>query len=69
MGAVPDARAAGTDTRRIFTVANVARGLARRIDELPALWVDGDIGDLNRNDRWASPSSRCAIPTRARRCR
>ena len=39
MGAVPEARAAGADTRRIFTVANVARGLARRIDELPAVWV------------------------------
>jgi exodeoxyribonuclease VII large subunit len=54
MGAVPDARAAGTDSRRIFTVANVARGLARRIDELPAVWVCGDLSELNRNDRWAT---------------
>ena len=54
MGAVPDARAASTDSRRIFTVANVARGLARRIDELPAVWVSGDLSELNRNDRWAT---------------
>ena len=54
MGAVPEARAAGADTRRIFTVANVARGLARRIDELPAVWVSGDLSELNRNDRWAT---------------
>jgi exodeoxyribonuclease VII large subunit len=30
----------------VYSVANVNRGLARRIDELPALWVEGEIGDL-----------------------
>ncbi len=35
--------------RRVYTVANVNRGLARRIDELPALWVEGEIGDLRYN--------------------
>jgi hypothetical protein len=32
MSAVPEAQLPGLDGRRIFTVANVARGLARRID-------------------------------------
>ena len=54
MSAVPDAQLPGTETRRIFTVANVTRGLARRIDELPAIWVSGDLSELNRNDRWAT---------------
>src|SRR3954462_15933494 len=35
-----------TSERRVYTVANVNRGLARRVDELPALWVEGEIGDL-----------------------
>src|SRR4051794_31541971 len=43
--------AAGADVpvapaRRVYSVANVNRGLARRIDDLPALWVEGEIGDL-----------------------
>jgi exodeoxyribonuclease VII large subunit len=38
--------------RRVYTVANVNRGLARRIDELPALWVEGEIGDLRYNPRF-----------------
>jgi exodeoxyribonuclease VII large subunit len=54
VGAAPDATAAGADARRVFTVANVARGLTRRIDELPAVWVSGDLSELNRNDRWAT---------------
>ena len=44
----------GIDARRVFTVANVTRGLARRIDELPTIWVAGDLAELNRNDRWAT---------------
>jgi exodeoxyribonuclease VII large subunit len=35
--------------RRVYTVANVNRGLARRVDELPALWVQGEIGNLRYN--------------------
>jgi exodeoxyribonuclease VII large subunit len=54
MSALSDAQLPGTDGRRIFTVANVARGLARRIDELPTIWVAGDLSELNRNDRWAT---------------
>jgi exodeoxyribonuclease VII large subunit len=54
VSAVPETRPSGGDARRIFTVANVARGLARRIDELPTVWVSGDLSELNRNDRWAT---------------
>jgi exodeoxyribonuclease VII large subunit len=38
--------------RRVYTVANVNRGLARRVDELPALWVEGEIGDLRYNPKF-----------------
>jgi exodeoxyribonuclease VII large subunit len=37
------------EERRVYTVANVNRGLARRIDELPSLWVQGEIGNLRYN--------------------
>jgi exodeoxyribonuclease VII large subunit len=40
------AEATAAPARRVYSVANVNRGLARRIDELPALWVEGEIGDL-----------------------
>ena len=40
------AEAPDAPARRVYSVANVNRGLARRIDELPALWVEGEIGDL-----------------------
>jgi exodeoxyribonuclease VII large subunit len=38
--------------RRVYTVANVNRGLARRVDDLPALWVEGEIGDLRYNPKF-----------------
>jgi exodeoxyribonuclease VII large subunit len=44
--------AATAPARRVYTVANVNRGLARRIDELPALWVEGEIGDLRYNPKF-----------------
>ena len=40
------AEATVAPARRVYSVANVNRGLARRIDDLPALWVEGEIGDL-----------------------
>ena len=43
------AEAPEAPARRVYTVANVNRGLARRIDELPQLWVEGEIGDLRYN--------------------
>jgi exodeoxyribonuclease VII large subunit len=44
-----DAAASEAPARRVYTVANVNRGLARRIDELQPLWVEGEIGDLRHN--------------------
>ena len=38
--------------RRVYSVANVNRGLARRVDDLPALWVEGEIGDLRYNPKF-----------------
>ena len=43
---------AAAPARRVYTVANVNRGLARRIDELPPLWVEGEIGDLRHNPKF-----------------
>ena len=39
--------------RRVYSGANVNRGLARRIDELPALGVEGEIGDLRYNPKFS----------------
>jgi exodeoxyribonuclease VII large subunit len=44
---------AGTE-RRVFSVANVNRGLARAIDRLPAIWVEGELCELSRHERWAT---------------
>ena len=48
----PRLRSAAASERRVYTVANVNRGLARRVDELPALWVEGEIGDLRYNPKF-----------------
>ena len=34
------------------SVANVNRELARRIDDQPALWVEGEIGNLRHNPKF-----------------
>ena len=53
--------------RRVYTVANVNRGPARRVDELPALWVEGEIGDLRYNPKFGFTFLTLRDPTRAQR--
>ena len=38
--------------RRLYSVANVNRGLARRLDDLPAIWVEGELAECNVNPAW-----------------
>src|SRR5205807_9337652 len=44
---------AGTE-RRVFSVANVNRGLARAVDRLPAIRVEGELCEVSRHERWAT---------------
>ena len=38
--------------RRVYSVANVNRGLARYLDKLDQVWVSGDVSELSRNPSW-----------------
>ena len=38
--------------RRVYSVANVNRGLARYLDKLDQVWVAGDVSELSRNPSW-----------------
>ncbi len=38
--------------RRVYSVANVNRGLARYLDKLDQIWVAGDVSELSRNPSW-----------------
>ncbi len=40
--------------RRVYTVAAFNRGIAMHLGKLPALWVEGEVTELRRNDAWAS---------------
>lgn len=40
--------------RRVYTVAAFNRGVGMHLAKLPALWVEGEITELRRNDAWAS---------------
>jgi exodeoxyribonuclease VII large subunit len=38
--------------RRVFSVSGFNRGIAWYLKRLPAVWVEGEIAELRRNDRW-----------------
>ena len=40
--------------RKVYTVASFNRGVATWIERLPALWVEGEVTELRRQDRWQS---------------
>ena len=42
----------GSPARRVYSVANVNRGLARYLDKLDQIWVSGDVSELSRNPSW-----------------
>jgi exodeoxyribonuclease VII large subunit len=42
------------DDRKVFSVASFNEGVARWIGKLPSVWVEGEVTELRRHERWAS---------------
>src|SRR4029079_9783512 len=42
------------DDRIVYSVASFNRGVAQWLSRLPTLWVEGEVTELKRHDRWAS---------------
>ena len=40
--------------RKVFTVPAFNRGIGMHLGRLPALWVEGEVTELRRNDAWAN---------------
>lgn len=40
--------------RKVYTVSAFNRGIARYLGRLPAVWVEGEVTELRRNDAWAT---------------
>lgn len=40
--------------RRVYTVASFNKGVASWLQRLPTVWVEGEVTELRRHDRWAS---------------
>ena len=40
--------------RKVFTVSAFNRGIGMHLCRLPALWVEGEVTELRRNDAWAN---------------
>ncbi len=42
------------DDRTVYSVAAFNRGVAQWLGRLPSLWVEGEVTELRRHERWAS---------------
>ena len=42
------------DDRTVYSVAAFNRGVAQWLGRLPTLWVEGEVTELRRHDRWAT---------------
>ena len=40
--------------RKVYTVAGFNRGVAEWLARLPTLWIEGEVTELRRHERWAS---------------
>ena len=40
--------------RKVYTVSSFNRGIATYLGRLPAVWVDGEVTELRRNEAWAN---------------
>jgi exodeoxyribonuclease VII large subunit len=40
--------------RKVYTVSSFNRGVARFLGRLPAVWVEGEVTELRRNEAWAT---------------
>ncbi|MDX6479848.1 MAG: exodeoxyribonuclease large subunit [Gaiellaceae bacterium] len=42
------------DDRTVYSVASFNQGVGRWLTKLPSVWVEGELTELKRHDRWAS---------------
>ena len=56
--------------RKVYSVANFNRGVSRVLGKLQTVWVEGEVTELRRHDRWASvfftlkdPEDGSCVPT------
>jgi exodeoxyribonuclease VII large subunit len=42
------------DERTVYSVASFNEGVGRWLNKLPSVWVEGEVTELKRHDRWAS---------------
>jgi exodeoxyribonuclease VII large subunit len=42
------------DDRTVYSVASFNRGVAQWLSKLPTLWVEGEVTELKRHERWAT---------------
>ncbi len=42
------------DGRKIFSVRAFNQGVGSWLERLPTVWVEGEVTELRRQDRWAS---------------
>ena len=42
------------DERTVYSVASFNEGVGRWLGKLPSVWVEGEVTELRRHDRWAS---------------
>jgi exodeoxyribonuclease VII large subunit len=51
---MPKVEALPYDDRTVYSVAAFNRGVAQWLGRLPTVWVEGEVTELRRHDRWAS---------------
>src|SRR4051794_3174642 len=42
------------DGRKVYSVRSFNKGVASWLNRLPTLWIEGEVTELRRQDRWAS---------------
>jgi exodeoxyribonuclease VII large subunit len=42
------------ENRRVYSVAAFNRGVAQWLSRLPTIWIEGEVTELKRHERWAS---------------
>jgi len=47
-------QAKDVDGRKVYSVRAFNQGLARWVQRLPTLWIEGEVTELRRQERWAS---------------
>jgi exodeoxyribonuclease VII large subunit len=52
--AVAKVEALPYDDRTVYSVASFNEGVGRWLGRLPSVWVEGEVTELKRHDRWAS---------------